>query len=96
MSGESSQPEYVGREGQPAGESSHSSWRPHGRMWISANELLSCSAPRPLVCQERYTVSAPRRRTLTAKPPPGGASIAAPNGLCDEEYHCIRLPTFRR
>jgi hypothetical protein len=36
-SGLSSQPEYVGRDGHPSGESSHSSWRPQGRMSFNAN-----------------------------------------------------------
>ncbi|CNN36693.1 Uncharacterised protein [Mycobacterium tuberculosis] len=51
--------------------------------------------PRPLVCQVRYTVSPSRRNTLTPKPPPGGASMSDPNGLCDDEYQSIRLPTRR-
>ena len=51
--GESSQFEYVGDFGQPSGESCHSSWRPHGRRSINAKLWLSCSVPRPSVCQVR-------------------------------------------
>ena len=35
------------------GESCHSSWRPYGRRSTNANGQLSCSVPRPSVCQVR-------------------------------------------
>ena len=54
---------------------------------------LSCSVPRPLVCQVRYTVSPSRRKTLTANPPSGGAPTSLPNGLFAVEYQVILLPT---
>src|SRR5207342_443767 len=90
----SGQVEVVGDFGQPSGESCHSSWRPHGSRSINAKEWLSCSVPRPSVCQVRYTVSPSRRNTLTAKPAPGGAPTSAPNVLSDDEYQSILLPTL--
>jgi hypothetical protein len=63
---------------------------------MSENEWLSCSVPRPLVCHVRYTVSPSRRNTLTPNPSPGGASTSAANGLSDDEYQAILLPTLSR
>src|SRR5215208_2385186 len=61
---------------------------------MSAKVWLSCSTPRPLVCQVRYTVSPSRRNTLTANPSPGAASTSAAKELSDDEYQSILLPTL--
>ncbi len=97
MSGLSSQPEYVGRDGHPSGNPSHSSCRPYGSRSISAKEWLelfgatAVGVPGAVARYRRHAGN-----TLTAKPSPGAASTSAPKELSDDEYQSIRLPTLSR